>query len=110
MRAIGITLMVFGIFFVFVAAAAIFGPAFRAIGIEVQAETTSVIGSALIGVFAFATGTLLRRRGTEAAQQKLARARAGANEPAQLGEGPARPLGVPQRDRAEDATRDDQTR
>jgi hypothetical protein len=101
MRAIGLTLMVFGIFFVFVAAAAVFGPAFRAIGIDVQAETTSVIGSALIGVFAFATGTLLRRRGTEAVRHKRARDSVGASRPAQLGEGAAEPLEIRQRTRAE---------
>ena len=92
MRAIGTTLMVFGVFFVFVAAAAVFGPAFRAIGIEVQAETTSVIGSALIGVFAFATGALLRRRGTDALLRKTERAALGTSRQAQLGEGAAEPL------------------
>lgn len=99
MRAIGLTLMVFGVFFVVVAAAAVFGPAFGAIGIDVQAETTSVIGSALIGVFAFATGTLLRRRGMEAVRHKRARDSVNASTPAQLGEGAAEPLEIRQRTR-----------
>jgi hypothetical protein len=58
--------MAFGGFFISVFVAAILGPWLRGIGIDVRAETTSVIGTALIGAFAFATGMLLRRRGSEA--------------------------------------------
>jgi hypothetical protein len=97
MRPIGTVLMGFGMFFLSVAAAAVLGPALRGMGIDITAETTSVIGTALIGAFAFTTGTLLRRRGTDAAAER--RAVDSAAAPAQLGAPPARPIDVPERER-----------
>jgi hypothetical protein len=96
MRPIGTVLMGFGMFFLSVAAAAVLGPALRGIGIDITAETTSVIGTALIGAFAFATGTLLRRRGTDA---RAARQALDAPGQAQIGAPPARPIDVPERER-----------
>jgi hypothetical protein len=103
MRAIGITLMGVGIFFVSVAAAVGLGPGPRALGIDVRAEATSVNGTALIGVLAQATGTFLRRRATESALQGRARdAVAAAATPGQLGVGAAGPLEVGRRGRVEE--------
>lgn len=66
MRVAGTILMWFGAFFVSVAAAAVLGPVLRGLGIDSRAETTSVIGTALIGAFSFMTGALIRRRSTDA--------------------------------------------
>lgn len=78
-----------GAFFMSVAAAAILEPWLRSIGVDIHAETTSVIGTALIGVFAFSTGTLLRRRASEAMLAKSSARAIGAAEQPQIGVGPA---------------------
>jgi hypothetical protein len=84
MRAIGRLLMAGGAFFMSVTVAAILEPWLQSIGIDIRAETTSVIGTGLIGVFAFTTGLLLRRRASEA---MLAKSLGTANV-AQIGSGP----------------------
>jgi hypothetical protein len=86
-KIVGTTLMAFGTFFISVGLAALLGPWLRSLGIDVRAETTSVIGTSLIGAFSFATGMLLRRRATESelGRQSIAEA----ESPAQLGEGAA---------------------
>jgi hypothetical protein len=88
MRLIGRILMTAGAFFMSVAAAAILEPWLRSIGIDIRAETTSVIGTGLIGVFAFATGVLMRRRGSEAALSQPSAREVGFPNAAQLGSGP----------------------
>lgn len=93
MRIVGTTLMGFGIFCVSVAMAAVLGPGLRALGIDVRAETTSVIGTALIGIFAFGTGMLLRRRATDAAMgQRAFGATDASSVAAPVGAGAAAPL------------------
>ena len=81
MRLIGTLLMAFGGFFISVFLAAILGPWLRGLGIDLRAETTSLIGTALIGTFAFATGVLLRRRGSEARLGRSAIASSEADAP-----------------------------
>lgn len=93
MRIVGTTLMGFGMFCVSVAMAAVLGPGLRALGIEVRAETTSVIGTALIGIFAFGTGVLLRRRATDAAMgRRVFGDTDAASVAAPIGAGAAEPL------------------
>lgn len=100
MRLLGTTLMGFGIFCVSVVVASVMGPMLRSLGIDVRAETTSVIGTAMIGVLSVATGMLMRRRVAE--RETLGRAVLGERDvlpheraqelQAQLPPAPAEPL------------------
>lgn len=108
MRIAGTILMGFGTFCVSVAMAAIVGPGLRALGIDVRAETTSVIGTALIGVFAFGTGVLLRRRATDTSMGRRALGATDASSvAAPLGAGAAEPLSVVRGTYTAEGTQDD---
>lgn len=102
MRLLGTTLMGFGGFCLSVVLASVLGPMLRSMGIEIQAETTSVIGTAIIGVFSLTTGMLMRRRVAEAEARNLETLRGEEERRRQLPSEPAAPLrqGTRERDDA----------
>lgn len=97
MRLLGTTLMGFGGFCISVVLASVLGPTLRSLGIEIQAETTSVIGTAIIGVFSLSTGMLMRRRVADGEARRLAAARGEAERLRELPPVPAESLRSPAR-------------